>query len=236
MPASPNENYPIRAITFDLDDTLWSIWPVVVRAEQRLHAWLEQHYPLIPARFTALDLRALCIEIADKHPHLAHNRTVLRKEGLRLAARSAGYEEFPVESAFEVFFLARNEVVLFEEVLPVLERLSRRYTLGALSNGNADIRVIGLDHLFAFAIHAADVGAAKPAPAMFEAACRYLGLPPRQVVHVGDDPEHDVQGAARMGMRTVWANRSGREWPGGGQADAEIRTLEELESLLEQWD
>ena len=226
----------IRAITFDLDDTLWDIWPVVARAEQRLHAWLERHYPRIPELFTALELRELCAEIAREYPQLAHDRTLLRKQALRLAAQQAGYESFRVEPAFEVFYIARNEVVLFEEVLPVLERLSRRYVLGALSNGNADIRLIGLDRLFSFSISAIDVGAAKPEPAMFQAACRHLGVLPEQIVHVGDDPEHDVVGAARAGMRTVWINRAGREWPGGERADAEIKTLEELEILLERWE
>jgi putative hydrolase of the HAD superfamily len=227
--------YSIRVITFDLDDTLWDVWPIVERAEQRLHRWLEEHYPRIPALFTALELRALCAEIAEVYPKLAHDRTTLRKEALSLAAKRVDYEDFRVESAFEVFYAARNEVIFFDEVLPVLERLSRRYTLGALSNGNADIQRVGLAHLLTFAIHAVDVGAAKPEPAMFEAACRYLGVLPQQVVHVGDDPEHDILGAAHAGLRTVWVNRAGREWPGGERADAEIKTLAELEVLLMQW-
>ena len=227
--------HPIRAITFDLDDTLWDVWPVVERAEQRLHAWLEHYYPRIPALFTSLELRTVCFEIAKQHPHLAHDRSALRKEGLLLAAKQADYAEFQVESAFQIFYAARNEVVLFAEVLTVLERLSRCYILGALSNGNADIGLIGLDHLFAFAINAVDVGAAKPEPAMFKAACRYLGVLPQQIVHVGDNPEHDISGAMRAGMRAVWVNRTGREWPGGERADAEIKTLEELEVLLERW-
>lgn len=227
---------PIRAITFDLDDTLWDIWPIIARAEECLHTWLTEHYPQIPAQFSALELRRLAGEVAQTYPEMAHDRTRLRKEALGLAARRAGCADFCAESAFAVFYAARNEVVLFEEVLPVLERLARRYTLGALSNGNADIRRVGLSHLLTFAISASDAGAAKPAPAMFEAACLRLGVAPDQIVHVGDDPENDVSGAARAGLRTVWVNRSGKEWPGGQQADAEIKTLEELESLLERWD
>jgi putative hydrolase of the HAD superfamily len=225
----------ICAITFDLDDTLWEIWPIIARAEERLHKWLEDHYPKVPERFSPLDLRQLCTDIAVQQPGLAYDRTWLRKEALRLAARQAGYSEFRVDAAFDVFFTARNEVVFFEEVLPVLERLSRRYRLGALSNGNADVRQIGLDRFFAFAINAIDVGAAKPEPAMFRAACRYLKLSPERIVHVGDDPEHDVVGATRAGLRTVWVNRQSRDWPGGERADAEIKTLEELELIVEQW-
>jgi 2-haloalkanoic acid dehalogenase type II len=236
MSARPHpDDQAICAITFDLDDTLWDIWPIIGRAEERLHDWLKAYYPRVPERFSPLELRQLCVDIAQQRPELAHDRTWLRKEALRLAAQRAGYGEFHVDAAFEVFFTARNEVVFFEEVLPVLERLSRRYTLGALSNGNADVYRIGLDRFFDFAINAVDVGAAKPEPAMFKAACRYLGLPPARIVHVGDDPEHDVGGAARVGLRTVWVNRNSRDWPGGEPADAEIKTLAELEIVLENW-
>ncbi len=226
----------IKAITFDLDDTLWDIWPVVERAEQLLHDWLAARYPRIAQRFTALELREMSEEVAALRPDIAHDRTRLRKDALRLAAARAGYREFDVEAAFAVFFIARNAVELFAEVRPALERLARRYTLASLSNGNADVRLIGLDDVFSFSLNAIEAGAAKPDPLMFELACQRLAARPEQVVHVGDDPEHDIQGAAETGMRTVWVNRFGRAWPGGPSADAEIRDLTELETLLTAWE
>jgi putative hydrolase of the HAD superfamily len=92
-----------------------------------------------------------------------------------------------------------------------------------------------LGHLFEFAISAVEVGVAKPEPAIYQAACRLLELSPEQIVHVGDDPQNDVLGAAQVGLRTVWVNRDGRAWPGGQCADAEIKTLEELEHVLTGW-
>lgn len=226
----------IKAITFDLDDTLWDVWPVVIRAEQLLHDWLTTHYPRIPAQFAPLELRELCGEIANARPAIAHDRTLLRKEALQLAAQRAGYAEFAVEAAFEVFYAARNAVELFEDVRPTLERLARRYTLASLSNGNADVDLIGLRDVFAFSLNAIEVGAAKPEFPMFKTACQRLAARPAQIVHVGDDPEHDVQGAASAGFRTVWVNRSGRDWPGGPRADAEISSLAELEAVLAAWE
>ncbi|HPF57683.1 MAG TPA: HAD family hydrolase [Candidatus Competibacteraceae bacterium] len=226
----------IKAITFDLDDTLWDIWPVVERAEGLLHDWLITHYPRIPEQFTPLELRELSQEVIATCPEIAHDRTRLRKEALWLAARRADYVEFDVESAFAVFFIARNAVEPFADVQPALERLARRYTLASLSNGNADLRLIGLHNLFAFSLNAIDVGAAKPAPLMFEQACQRLAARPEQVVHVGDDPEHDVFGAAQAGFRTVWVNRTGRAWLGGQPADAEITALAELEQVLMRWE
>ena len=226
----------IKAITFDLDDTLWDIWPVVERAERLLQEWLAARYPLISEQFTPLELRGLCSEIAVAYPAIAHDRTHLRKAALQLAARRSGYPEFDVEAAFAVFYTARNAVELFADVRPVLARLAQRYTLASLSNGNADVRLIGLDDVFTFSLNAVDAGAAKPERQMFELACHRLGVPPAQIVHVGDDPEHDVQGAANAGFRTVWLNRTGRDWPGGLTADAEVRDLPALETVLATWE
>lgn len=226
----------IEAITFDLDDTLWDIWPVVERAEELLHDWLAMHYPRISAQFTPLELRELSSAVIAARPEIAHDRTLLRKEALWLAARQAGYAEFDVEGAFAVYFIARNAVEPFAEVRPTLERLARRYALASLSNGNADLRLIGLDDLFSISLNAIEVGAAKPEPLMFQEICRLLGARPDQIVHVGDDPEHDVQGGRNAGFRTVWVNRTGRDWPGGPQADAEIGGLAELEAVLAAWE
>ena len=226
----------IQAITFDLDDTLWDVWPVVERAERLVHDWLAVRYPRIPERFTPLELRELAGEISAIRPDIAHDRTSLRKEALNLAAARAGYREFDVESAFAVFFMARNAVEPFAEVRPTLERLARRYTLASLSNGNADLRLIGLDDVFHLSLNAIDVGAAKPESPMFEAVCRLLRLRPGQIAHVGDDPEHDVGGGQNAGFRTVWVNRTGRDWPGGRRADAEIGDLAELETVLAAWE
>ena len=226
----------IKALTFDLDDTLWDIWPVVERAEVLLHDWLAARYPRISERFTPLQLRDLCEEIAAARPEIAHDRTRLRKDALQLAASRAGYAEFDAESAFAVFFAARNAVELFAEVRPTLERLAQRYTLASLSNGNADLRLIGLDDLFVFSLNAIEVGSAKPEPLMFETACRRLGMRPAEIVHVGDDSDHDVRGGRDAGFRTVWVNRTDREWPGGARADAEIGNLAELEGVLAEWE
>ena len=226
----------IKALTFDLDDTLWEVWPVVEHAEQLLYEWLAGHYPRIATRFTSLELRELCDEVAVNQPGIAHDRTRLRKEALQLAAGRAGYAEFDVDAAFAVFFAARNAVKLFAEVRPTLERLARRYPLASLSNGNADVRLIGLDDVFVFSLSAIDVGAAKPEALMFEEACRRLQALPEQIVHVGDDPIHDVQGGLAAGFRTVWLNRAGRDWPGGSRADAEISNLAELEAALAVWE
>jgi putative hydrolase of the HAD superfamily len=226
----------IKVVTFDLDDTLWDIWPVIAQAEARLHRWLEAQFPEITDRYGPQDLRALCEEVAACDPSISHDRTLLRKAALELAAERSGRQDFATDAAYEIFYAARNEVVFFEEVVPVLERLSDRYRIGALSNGNADLERIGLDHFFDFALNPGVVGSAKPEPDMFAEACRICSVDPWEIVHVGDDPELDVMAAASAGFRTVWVNRKAETWSADERAHAEVATLEELERVLEAWE
>lgn len=222
----------IRAISFDLDGTLWDVWSVIARAEQHLHAWLTEHYPVITERFDVTQLRGLRQQVLAQQPDIVHDPTLIRRACLSLAAAETGCADFSVDRAFAVFFEARQQVEPFQDVLDVLTRLATRYPLVALTNGNAEIARTPLGPLFQFSISAGEVGKAKPHPAMFQAACQRLGLTPAEVVHVGDDPEHDVSGAAGVGYRTIWINRDERPWPGGVEADAQIRSLAELEAVL----
>ena len=140
------------------------------------------------------------------------------------------------EQAFAVFLQERHKVQLYEEALGILQLLSTRYTLGALTNGNADIYKTDAGEYFDFAFLAQDIGASKPHPDMFEAALRHSGVTASQIVHVGDDPDHDIRGAQAVGMHTVWLNNRERPWPGGPRADREITNLKLLPDAVEAID
>ncbi len=192
----------LTGITFDLDDTLYDNRPVIERAERILHDWLAQNYPRLVERFDISDMYSLRKDVAQAYPHLRHDLTQIRKIALAQAGEKSGYSRHLVDPAFDVFYRARNEVQMYSDVRPTLRRLQHRYVLGALSNGNADVTRLGLDHFFEFSISATDVGAPKPDPAMFLEAVHRIGTTPEQVVHVGDDPVMDVAAATAVGMRT----------------------------------
>lgn len=227
----------IRCITFDLDDTLWAITPVILRAEQRVYDWLDRHCPAVTTAYSLQDLMDHRKSYMREYPELHHDLTRLRKQWVAHIATEAGYGADIAEPAFEVFWEARNQVQVFPEALDALDALASVYRIGAITNGNADVHRIGIGHHFDFVVHAERVGAAKPDRTIFLAALEKAGLEAPEVVHVGDDPERDVAGAAAVGMRTVWVNMEGEQWPGAEPApDAEIAGLGELEGLLEAWD
>jgi 2-haloalkanoic acid dehalogenase type II len=73
----------------------------------------------------------------------------------------------------------------------------------------------------------------KPRPRIFEMALRALAVRPEDVVHVGDSLQADVEGASRLGMRTVWVNRSGlHRGHGDPDPDFEVKDLAPLPEIL----
>jgi FMN hydrolase / 5-amino-6-(5-phospho-D-ribitylamino)uracil phosphatase len=209
-PMNPTSHRPWpRAVLFDLDDTLWPIGPVIGQAELTLHAWLHQHAPRVAARFSIDALRQARMDLLAREPGLHVDLGALRRAGLHAAFAEVGEDPAKVEQAMVQFFAARNAVTPYEDVLPGLQRLQQRTLLGSISNGNADLRAIGLAGHFAVSVAASELGVAKPDPAIFHAALARLDVAPFDAVYVGDDIVLDVQGAQRAGMRAVWMNRTG---------------------------
>jgi putative hydrolase of the HAD superfamily len=224
----------IRAITLDLDDTLWAISPVIRNAEARLRAWLDAHYPQITERFSSEDMVAVWERVSDEFPHMSHDLGFIRKKVIEHVAMAAGHDPALAEPAFRVFLEARNTVDLYPDVIPHLERLHGRFTLVAVTNGNADLQTIGIRHLFHDVVTAASAGAAKPAQQIFDVAVGRTGVSAAEVLHVGDHPESDIDGARRAGLSTAWINRNGEEWPDHlDDPDATVTSMAELWQLLD---
>ncbi|WP_017942325.1 MULTISPECIES: HAD family hydrolase [unclassified Thioalkalivibrio] len=207
----------IRCLTFDLDDTLWPVMPVIHHAEARFYAWLREHAPAVCERFDPDDLiqeRTAFMRAAPDHER--HDLTRLRKRWLRELADSCGCCPDHLSSeGFQVFWEARNEVTPYPEAESVLTTLSRHFRLGAISNGNADVFRTPLGQYFDFAIAAGEAGAAKPDPHIFDQARKHAGMAPDAILHVGDDSTADVLGALQAGFRAAWFNPQSLPWEHG---------------------
>lgn len=226
--------YAPKALSLDLDDTLWPIWPVIERAEAALAEFLSERCPSTARMFPIIEMRALRERIAAQYPQYAHDFTRQRKLSLAEALRRAGDDEVHVEDAFNAFYAARNRVDFYPDVLAALDRLAARWPIAALTNGNADLASIGIAHHFTHTVTAREAGHAKPDAPIFHAACAHLRLAPHEVLHVGDDPLLDIAGAAGAGLRTCWINRRGESWPRGmAPPDLQFTTLSALADWLD---
>ena len=223
----------VRAVAFDLDNTLWDVEPVLARAEARLLEWLHEHCPRIPQQVSQADMAVARAQLAREQPHHAHDVTYLRLTSLERHARECGYQEDIAARAFEVFLAARCEVEILPDVRPALARLRRRFRLASLSNGNADLARIGLDSAFSVSLNARQIGAGKPDRRCFERLAQELAVMPREILYVGDDPWLDVHAAREAGCRSAWMNRRAGLWPAEiAPADVSVRECGELAALL----
>lgn len=230
------ETVRVAAITLDLDDTLWPILPVMERCEQVLEDFLREHAPAVAERYPARAMRALRDAVAARHPHLAHDYSAQRRLCLEQAFADARFDDGDgalIERAYEAFYAERNRVELYADVADALPAMAARWPILALTNGNADLASIGLQQHFQGAVLAREVGVGKPDPRIFAHACGMLDVEPKNIWHVGDDPELDVLGAQRAGLRGVWINRTGQEWPHSEHMpDLIVRDLGELHAWL----
>ncbi len=231
----------IKAISFDLYNTLVQFWPPLDEVQQAACQEL------------GLNVCKSAINkgyaVADVYFNEENGRHSL---GLRSAEERldffARYQQLILENAGvpvslglarEIWSMAMTipkDFVPFEDTIPALEGLrSQGYRLGVLSNLRRDMdelcEKIGLSPYLDFCISPAEAGGEKPNPAMFLEALKRVSASPAEAVHVGDQYGSDVQGARGVGMHGVLIDRGGHR---GDVTDCpKIASLAELGSLLE---
>ncbi len=230
----------IKVITFDLDDTLWEVTPVLIRAERRVLEWLEQHCPELSQRFSIQAMRAMRMELVKSRPDLVHQISEARRFIMQTAMERAGTNSTRAASlsrqAMEVFLQARHEVELFDAVEEVIAELHSSYTLGVLTNGNADIYRLPLGRYFSFSYSAEALNSSKPLPLHFEKTLEKTGASAAQIVHVGDHIEHDIEAAQGFGWHTIWMNRKGRENISGIKPSATVGAIDQVPAAVHHID
>ncbi|MCV6609726.1 MAG: HAD-IA family hydrolase [Amphritea sp.] len=229
----------IKCITFDLDDTLWAVDPVISQANRTLYSWLSENAEAFVKCHQLSDFESLKQQALQRYPEIGHSVTQIRLRQLEIGLEQAGYSKEEAEAitlqAFEVFIAARNEVEFFEHARSMLEALhSEGYRIGALSNGNADVNRVGLGDIFDFAFNADGVGTEKPHPLMFEKMLEKTGLQPDQVIHIGDNPVHDIEGANNLGIWTIWVNLNDKAWNAGERASRDVTCLSDIPQAVQE--
>lgn len=225
-----------HALLFDLDDTLWPIAPVIASAEQSWHDWLSQRVPALTARYSIAELRSQRMALLERQPELIVDLYKLRRVALAQALHEIGADHSHLDGAMAHFAQCRNAVTPYADVAAGLAQLGALLPLGVVTNGNADLDVIGLQHHFKVNLAASRFGLAKPDPAIFHAACAAMGVAPEHAVYVGDDLRLDVQGAQQAGLRAVWMRRSDVKHAelAGVAPDAICHDLHDLRHWLDQ--
>ena len=227
----------IHLITLDLDNTLWDIEKTMVRAEKELRMHLksvsEKAFDIYCSDTTSEIRNRLLREQPDLRSNLTEFRKVLLGEIFFRAGNSIQDSKILASSAFDTFFEFRNKVVFFEGAINVLIALSEKYKVYALTNGNADVKMIGIDKYLSGAVSSAEVGVSKPNPEIFEAALNKAGVEAKSCIHVGDDYEDDIVGASNAGIASIWLNHQHKNDPNMNLATRVVSKVTEIPRAVE---
>lgn len=230
----------IQALSFDLDDTLYANAPVIAAAEAAMLTCLQRHKPQLShndASYWQLQRKLVAAQQPDRCHDVSTWRLIAVEQGLM--AQGIGHCEAAelAELAVDAFLQVRTRVTIEHDIRQLLQQLASKYPLVAITNGNADIKQMGLGSFFTLSLRAGPDGRMKPHPDMFHRAAEVLAIPCGHLLHIGDHVRSDVLGALNAGCMAAWLN------PAAGEGAAvqrqplvlphlELSQLSSLSSLL----
>jgi putative hydrolase of the HAD superfamily len=233
-----NMTSQIKAVLFDLDDTLFDRTAAVRQTLQLMAG-------AFPELFRGIPIDKLIREfyIADdmataeykKGLSLEKTRLLRDSEFLKLLGSDQSYA--PAIHAFYVKYYPAIKIFV-NGAKPLIERLARVYRLGLISNGNAidqcqKLDNLGIRHLLSCTLLSEEIGIRKPDPEIFRKAAENLGMKTNQCLYVGDSYENDIIGAANTGMITCWFNPGQAPSPRTTvKPDFEISALSQIIDIL----
>lgn len=243
----------VRAIYFDLDDTLCGYWDA---SKTGLRQAFAEHGPegFTPEEMVvhwATAFRSFAPNLKQTGWYETYLKTAepTRTEQMRRTLEEAGLiDEERATLLSEAYMRSRDaNLRLFSDAIETLDRLGAKYPLGLITNGPADLQrqeiaTLGIEHYFQNIFIEGEMGEGKPKRAVFERAERAVGCEPHELLMVGNSFAHDITPALEYGWHAIWVRRASDVPPsattpedmpeGAAPPDAVIQHLTELLSLL----
>ena len=199
----------IAALTFDLDDTLYDNRLVIRRTEKESLAFVQNYHPAL-SKLESSDFQQLRNALRKAEPEIYHDVTEWRRRAVEQAMLDAGLSATEAAAGANAsmvnFAKWRSAIDVPQETHDTLAKLAEKWPLVAITNGNAQPELFGLNQYFEFVLRAGPDGRSKPFSDMYHLAAERLDVPLEQILHVGDDLTTDVAGAIRCGMQACWIN------------------------------
>jgi len=229
---------PIRAVIFDLDDTLIDHTTAIRAAVTELYGQrpeLTSKFPDEPS------FQKAWVSVQDKYypSYLRGSLSHAEQKILRIRELWQPLANLSEEGCFQIYdhfqMLYAQKWQLFPDTLPCLANLFPM-KLGLITNGwENQRRKLELEELhkkFEIVVISSEVGMAKPDPRIFKMACAALSVSPAEAVYVGDLYDLDVQGAQGAGLLPIWLRRKAEHLESPGVLT--IRSLNELAALIKE--
>jgi putative hydrolase of the HAD superfamily len=260
----------IKALIFDLDDTRIVEEPVAVDAFMEVCRQAEQQCEIEASKLcstvreTARSLwhqspaRQYCIEIGissweglwaqfdGDDPNLRMLRKwapYYRLKSWETALIKCGVSDVNLTTHLADAFRKnrRKHIILYDDALNCLDKLSKLFPLALCTNGAPDlqrekINTTGIWKYFKEIIVSGEAGYGKPDRHIYELVLYRLGVKRESVYNIGDSLERDIRGAKAAGIKTIWINRHGLSRDESIIPDIEVANLGQLVSTIIQLD
>ncbi|RHW75823.1 HAD-IA family hydrolase [Colwellia sp. RSH04] len=216
---------PFKAISFDLDDTLYSNGPVMRAIDIKMVEYFAQ---LMPKQTQIFDVKfwlPFRHQAIQQHNALQHDVVAVRFESYRLGFIALNYSQViacnEAQAALDYFIRLRSDFSVPQVSHDLLAQLSDKLPLVAITNGNVDAKAIGIARYFSAIYHAGfqtnhlstahqgNLFRQKPRVDMFAVACEQLNIKPEELLHVGDCGNADILGGITAGCQTAWLPKYG---------------------------
>ena len=229
----------LRAVLFDLDDTLFDHRICATTALSDLHAAYEEFQGSPFADFERLHASFL----EELHKRVMTGELPLeeaRQERFRrlFAALGAAPEQEVIVEAAATY---RDGYRRIRQAIPgaaaLLAAVKERARVGIVSNNLLEeqqdkLRHCQLDAYIDVLVVSEEAGVSKPDPRIFEIALERLGCRADEVVMIGDSWTADVAGARAAGIRPIWFNPLRQPRPDMDVEVTELYALEPIEDVL----
>ncbi|MEH6454437.1 MAG: HAD family hydrolase, partial [Psychromonas sp.] len=177
---------PFKAISFDLDDTLYDNHPVIKKANASILEFINQTYPELEQLTEKEWLLYKDIEVAE-FPEVAHDVSLWRIQTLTRIMTIYGIPKYKAieysKQAFKQFLKLRSDFIVPQASLNLLDKLAESFPVIALTNGNVDEFQIQLDDKFEFILKAGDGLKSKPSADLFIEAATRLNIEVSDILH-----------------------------------------------------
>ncbi|TOM82658.1 HAD family hydrolase [Vibrio parahaemolyticus] len=235
----------LKAIFFDMDETLCGTSQADKTAGQKFAAWIQQTYPQVsdPQAFLQRYLQGVYKKLNAEFPQLVallpdENafrcgliQTILAENGIHIDAEQAQQAQHYFDSA------RMGAFTFFPGVKEMLTDLRKHYKLVVITNGpifsqHPKLKATQMDEWVDHIIVGGEEPEEKPAASIFQKALNLVDIKPEEALHIGDSLASDIAGANNMGILSVWVNATGASNPTEITPNFEIRETVELKEIL----
>jgi len=234
---------PFKAISFDLDDTLYSNYPVMLATDKKMAAYFIR---TLPEHITTSVNSQLSFDYhfwlpykkqaLVNNPDVIHDVALWRVESYTLGMINLGIAapkaQVLAKLGLQEFEMHRSDFTVPEDIHQLLAELGKRWPLIAISNGNVNTHKIGINQYFTQVYHAGEPYKQKPHSDMFDQACSNLNIAPHELLHVGDCGRSDIRGGVLAGCQTAWLSCYDVGKPLSILPNIELSDVAELHHLL----